>query len=74
MEDPHHVDDALELAIERTIAAQDTFEATPLSAPEVVPAAHAVVRRADDVRALAEGADAAVDAEHGSEGRPGSRG
>lgn len=54
MEDPEAVDEALELAIERTIAAQGTFETTPLTAPEVVPVAETVVRRAEDLTVLAK--------------------
>lgn len=60
VEDAQDVDDALELAIERTIAAQYTFEATPLSAPDVVPAADTVVHRAEDVHVLADEADEAL--------------
>jgi len=61
MEDPEAVDEALELAIERTIAAQDTFETTPLTAPEIVPVAETVVHRAEDLTVLAEEADQAVE-------------
>lgn len=57
MEDPEAVDEALELAIERTIAAQDKFETTPLTAPEIVPAAETVVHRAEDLTVLADEAD-----------------
>lgn len=57
MQDPEAVDEALELAIERTIEAQDRYETTPLTAPEIVPVAEAVVRRAEDLTVLADEAE-----------------
>jgi hypothetical protein len=55
--DPRDVDDALDLAIDRTKAAQDTFESIPVSEPRAVPAADKVVHRAEDVTALADEAE-----------------
>jgi hypothetical protein len=56
---PRDVDDALDLAIDRTIDAQEEFESTPPADPAAVPKAEVVVRRADDVSALAHEADEA---------------
>ena len=56
--DPRDVDDALDLAIDRTIEAQDEFESTPVTEPDAVPAADKVVHRAEDVSALADEAEA----------------
>ncbi|HEX5824036.1 MAG TPA: hypothetical protein VFY18_06200 [Candidatus Limnocylindrales bacterium] len=53
MADPREVDDALDLAINRTIDAQDDFESIPVADPEAIPAADTVIRRAEDVNALA---------------------
>jgi hypothetical protein len=55
--DPREVDDALDLAIDRTIRAQDEFESTPLADPEVAPKSKVVVHRAEDVTELAREAD-----------------
>jgi hypothetical protein len=55
--DPREVDDALDLAIDRTIKAQDDFESLPPAAKDAVPAADVVVRRAEDVKELANEAD-----------------
>lgn len=55
--DPHDVDDALDLAIDRTIHAQDEFESTPPADPALVPKATVVVHRADDVKELAHEAE-----------------
>jgi hypothetical protein len=54
---PREVDDALDLAIDRTIDAQDEFESTPPADPAAIPKAEVVVRRADDVSELAHEAD-----------------
>ena len=56
--DPREVDDALELAIDRTIAAQDEFKTVPAADPKAVPKAEVVVHRAEDVKELADEADA----------------
>jgi hypothetical protein len=56
--DPREVDDALELAIDRTIAAQDEFETVPVADPRAVPKAEKVVHRAEDVKELADEAEA----------------
>ena len=55
--EPREVDDALNLAIDRTIDAQDDFEKVPVADPNAVPKADKVVHRAEDVRTLAEEAD-----------------
>lgn len=55
--DPRDVDDALDLAIDRTIHAQDEFESTEPVDPAAVPKARVVVHRADDVKELAVEAD-----------------
>jgi hypothetical protein len=55
--DAHEVDDALDLAIDRTIHAQDEFESTPPADPAAVPKAKVVVHRAEDVSELAREAD-----------------
>ena len=55
--DPRDVDDALDLAIDRTIEAQDKFESIPATEPDAVPAADKVVHRAEDVTALADEAE-----------------
>ena len=55
--DPRDVDDALDLAIDRTIRAQDEFESTPPADPASVPKATVVVHRADDVKELAHEAE-----------------
>jgi hypothetical protein len=55
--DPHDVDDALDLAIDRTIRAQDEFESTPPADPASIPKATVVVHRADDVKELAHDAE-----------------
>jgi len=55
--DPRDVDDALDLAIDRTIEAQDKFEAIPVTEPDAVPAADKVVHRAEDVTSLADEAE-----------------
>ena len=55
---PRDVDDALDLAIDRTIEAQDTFESIPATEPKAVPAADKVVHRAEDMTALADEAEA----------------
>jgi len=55
--DPQDVDDALDLAIDRTIHAQDEFESTPPADPAAVPKAKVVVHRAEDVSELAREAD-----------------
>jgi hypothetical protein len=55
--DPHEVDDALDLAIDRTIHAQDEFESTQPADPAAVPKAKVVVHRAEDVSELAREAD-----------------
>jgi hypothetical protein len=69
--DPNEVDDALELAIDRTIRAQDEFESTESVDPAAVPKASVVVRRAEDVDELAREADVArAPASH--EGEPSS--
>lgn len=54
---PGEVDDALDLAIDRTIRAQDDFESIPPVDRKAVPAADKVVRRAEDVTSLADEAD-----------------
>jgi len=59
--DPHEVDDALDLAIDRTIHAQDEFESTPPADPAAVPKARVVVHRAEDVSELAREADSPED-------------
>jgi hypothetical protein len=59
MTDRRPVDDAMDLAIERTVQAEKTFEVTPVEDPRAIPAADVVVHRADDVHALA-GEDAAA--------------
>jgi hypothetical protein len=56
--DPREVDDALELAIDRTIAAQDEFKTVPVADPKAVPKAEVVVHRAEDVKELADEAEA----------------
>jgi hypothetical protein len=56
---PRDVDDALDLAIDRTIDAQEEFESTPPADAAAVPKADVVVRRADDVSELAHEADEA---------------
>jgi hypothetical protein len=55
--DPREVDDALDLAIDRTIDAQDEFESLPTADKDAVPAAEVVVRRAEDVKDLADEAE-----------------
>jgi hypothetical protein len=55
--DPRDVDDALDLAIDRTIEAQDKFDSIPVTEPKAVPAADKVVHRAEDVTALADEAE-----------------
>jgi hypothetical protein len=55
--DPREVDDALDLAIDRTIRAQDEFESTEPVDPDAVPKATVVVHRAEDVKELAVEAD-----------------
>jgi hypothetical protein len=55
--DPREVDDALDLAIDRTIDAQDDFESLPPADKDAVPAAEVVVRRAEDVKDLADEAE-----------------
>ena len=55
--DPHEVDAALDLAIDRTIRAQDEFESTPPADPAAVPKAKVVVHRAEDVKELAREAE-----------------
>jgi hypothetical protein len=55
--DPREVDDALDLAIDRTIEAQDDFESLPPADKDAVPAAEVVVRRAEDVKDLADEAE-----------------
>jgi hypothetical protein len=55
--DPREVDDALDLAIDRTIEAQDDFDSIPVEDKKAVPAADVVVRRAEDVKSLADEAD-----------------
>jgi hypothetical protein len=57
MPEPREVDDALDLAIDRTIRAQDDFEKVPLADPKALPKADRVVHRAEDVRTLADEAD-----------------
>jgi hypothetical protein len=52
--DPREVDDALDLAIDRTIDAQEEFESVPPADPKAVPAADVVVHRAEDVTELAQ--------------------
>ena len=52
--DPREVDDALDLAIDRTIDAQDDFEKVPLADPKALPKADKVVHRAEDVKTLAD--------------------
>ena len=59
MTQPRDVDDALDLAIDRTIDAQEEFESTSPADPAAVPKAEVVVRRADDVSELAHEADEA---------------
>ena len=54
---PREVDDALDLAIDRTIDAQDDFEKLPAADPKALPKADVVVRRAEDVKTLANEAD-----------------
>lgn len=56
--EPRDVDDALDLAIDRTVDAQDDFESIPPADRKTVPAADVVVRRAEDVKSLASKADA----------------
>jgi hypothetical protein len=51
--DPRDVDDALDLAIDRTKDAQDKFDSIPVTRPEALPAADKVVHRAEDVNSLA---------------------
>jgi hypothetical protein len=51
--DPRDVDDALDLAIDRTIEAQDKFGSTPPEDPEAAPKAKVVVHRAEDMTELA---------------------
>jgi hypothetical protein len=70
--DPKEVDDALDLAIDRTIRAQDEFEATEPVDPAAVPKASVVVRRAEDVNELAREADVAR-APVSDDGDPSSR-
>ena len=55
--EPREVDDALDLAIDRTIDAQDDFEKVPVADPKALPKADKVVHRAEDVRTLADEAD-----------------
>jgi hypothetical protein len=55
--DPREVDDALDLAIDRTIDAQDHFEKVPLADPKALPKADKVVHRAEDVKTLADEAE-----------------
>lgn len=55
--EPREVDDALDLAIDRTIDAQDDFEKVPVADPSALPKANKVVHRAEDVRTLADEAD-----------------
>ena len=54
---PREVDDALDLAIDRTIDAQDDFEKLPAADPKALPKADVVVRRAEDVKTLADEAE-----------------
>ena len=54
---PREVDDALDLAIDRTIGAQDDFRKVPVADPKALPKADKVVHRAEDVRTLADEAD-----------------
>jgi hypothetical protein len=61
MTDPREVDDALDLAIDRTIHAQDEFKSTEPADPAAVPKAKVVVHRADDVKELAHEADATAE-------------
>ena len=56
--EPRDVDDALDLAIDRTMEAQDSFESIPATEARAVPAADKVVHRAEDVTALADEAEA----------------
>jgi len=67
--DPHEVDDALDLAIDRTIRAQDEFGSTPPADPAAVPKATVVVHRAEDVKELARDAEVRGDLEPG-DGEP----
>jgi hypothetical protein len=53
MTDRRHADDAMDLAIERTVQAEKIFEVTPVEDPRAIAAADVVVLRADDVHALA---------------------
>jgi hypothetical protein len=55
--EPRDVDDALDLAIDRTADAQDDFESIPPADKDAIPAADVVVRRAEDVKVLANEAD-----------------
>jgi hypothetical protein len=55
--DPREVDDALDLAIDRTIDAQDDFESIPVTDGKAIPAADKVVHRAEDVTSLADEAE-----------------
>jgi len=55
--EPREIDDALDLAIDRTIDAQDEFESLPPADKDAVPAAEVVVHRAEDVKDLANEAD-----------------
>lgn len=57
MAGPREVDDALDLAIDRTIDAQDDFEKLPAADPKALPKADVVVRRAEDVKTLADEAE-----------------
>ena len=57
MTNPRDVDDALDLAIDRTKAAQDTYDSIPVTRPEALPAADKVVHRAEDVNSLADEAE-----------------
>lgn len=55
--EPREIDDALDLAIDRTIDAQDDFEKVPVADPKALPRADVVVRRAEDVKTLANEAE-----------------
>jgi hypothetical protein len=57
-----NLDEALLTAAERTREAEKRLLETPLEDPAVVPKAHKVYQRAEEVDALAEGAATEADA------------
>jgi hypothetical protein len=52
--DHRPVDDAIELAIKRTIRAEETLKDTPADNPGAIRTADVVVSRAEDIQALAD--------------------